>query len=306
MQLAIMTEPQLGGCYHDLLEVARWAEKAGCVSFARSDHIYWESDPARAATETFTTLAGLARDTSTIRLCVLVTPITFRHPAMIAKSAATIDEMSGGRMDLGVGTGWNDLEHRAFGLEFPEWKQRFARLEEALGYLRAAFGGGNFQGSYYSLDAEVLPRPNGLRLIIGGSGPTRTPNLAGRFADEYNHFAGEPAVFTEKLEVVRQAATKAGRPSPAFSSIGQIIVGRTKTEYRDRLERTAAARGRRPDEHERIVREAYLPTGSPEEVAARLAEYEAIGISKWYLQWFDLGDRRTLFDTAETILSMIG
>ncbi len=119
MDIALMTEPQIGGTYEELLEIALWAERSGLVSFARSDHYLHHHDPTHPATDAFATLAGLARDTSTIKLCVLVSPITFRHPAVIAKNAVTIDQMSGGRLELGVGTGWMNEEHQAFGLPFP-------------------------------------------------------------------------------------------------------------------------------------------------------------------------------------------
>lgn len=304
MQLALMTEPQLGGSYQDLLELARWAESNGLVSFSRSDHIYWDSNPKKEATEAFATLAGLARETSKIRLCVLVTPITYRHPSMIAKTAATIDEMSGGRLDLGVGTGWNDFEHEAFGIDFPDWKARFSRLEEALGYLQAAFGiAEGFVGEHYRLDAEVLPRPVGIRLIVGGDGKVKTPNLAGRFAQEYNHFAADPTEIGEKIGRVNQSADDAGRPHPQASVMGPVLVGRTKVEFRERLQRAAALRGRTPEEHERILRDAHIPAGNAEEVAAKLTEYQRVGVSKWYLQWFDLSDRDGLYASAETLLA---
>ncbi len=143
-----MTEPQIGGTYEQILRAARLAEAEGLHSFARSDHLAWQRDPAPDATDAFATMGGLARDTDSVRLAVLVTPITFRHPAIIAKNATTIDQMSGGRFDLGVGTGWNDFEHEALGIPFPESAERWARLEDALGYLEVAFAeeGGTYSG----------------------------------------------------------------------------------------------------------------------------------------------------------------
>ena len=132
-----MTEPQLGGSYQDLLDTARWAEDHGLAAFARSDHYYWSGEPTDA-NDAFTTFGGIARETSRIGLVVLVSPLTFRHPAVIAKAAASLDEMSDGRFDLGIGTGWMELEHEVFGLPFPDWSERFARLEEALPYVQAA------------------------------------------------------------------------------------------------------------------------------------------------------------------------
>ena len=138
MKFSIMTEPHLGGTYDQQLEVARWAEAEGLVSFARCDHYLSGDDPTPDATDAFAVLAGLARDTTDIRLCVLVSPVTFRHPAVIAKNAVTIDQMSGGRFDLGVGTGWMELEHVNLGLPFPDWKERWIRFEDALNSLAAA------------------------------------------------------------------------------------------------------------------------------------------------------------------------
>jgi alkanesulfonate monooxygenase SsuD/methylene tetrahydromethanopterin reductase-like flavin-dependent oxidoreductase (luciferase family) len=222
-----MTEPHLGGTYDQQLEAARWAESAGLVSYARCDHYLSGRDPSPDATDAFAVLAGLARETSDIRLCVLVTPITFRHPAVIAKNAATIDQMSAGRLDLGVGTGWMELEHAAYGIPFPDWSERWSRFEEALDYLDAAFGEGRaeFEGSHYSLDADVKPKPGGIRLVIGGSGPTRTPRLAGNRADEYNLFICGPDEARAKISVMRDAA--ADRPVEA-TVMGPAIAGVTE------------------------------------------------------------------------------
>ena len=130
MEFGLMVEPQMGGTYEELLTLARAAESAGFTAFARSDH-YLAGENSVAATDALTTMAGLARDTDTIKLTVLVTPLTFRHPGVIAKTGATLDEMSGGRFELGVGTGWMESEHRVFGIALPEMRARF-RSEERL------------------------------------------------------------------------------------------------------------------------------------------------------------------------------
>lgn len=293
-----MTEPQLGGTYDQLLELARWAESEGMVSFARSDHYYSSRDPKPAATDAFATLAGLARDTSSIRLCVLVSPITFRHPAVIAKTAATIDQMSGGRLDLGVGTGWNDLEHDVFGLSFPEWSERFDRLTEALPYLRAAFDDDHatVRGEYYSINAEVRPRPTGIRLVVGGSGAVKTPTLAGTHADEYNHLPATPEVLAPKIEVLRSAAALAGRDPDAIeiTIMGPVITGKNSTDFRDRLERMAAERDTDPDTLLERWKSNGIPVGPPEEVRATMAALDRAGVDRYYLQWIDLDDREGL------------
>jgi len=305
MDFALMTEPQLGGTYDQLLSAARWAENAGLVTFARSDHYYANGDPRPDATDAFATLGGLARETSKIRLAVLVSPITFRHPAVIVKNAATIDQMSGGRFDLGVGTGWMELEHKAFGLPFPPWKERFDRLGEALRYVEHAIGRatGPMAGSYYSLDADVEPKPLNLRLIVGGSGPRKTPALAGAHADEYNHFVGTPEEIGPKVERLKVAAAGAGRDpnSIVVSVMGPVLTGADEARYRSRLEQAAATRGRDPQELEDRWAGAGIPIGPPDRARDALAGLESVGVSRYYLQHLDLGDLSTLDETLEAL-----
>ncbi len=152
MEFGLMVEPQVGGSYTRLRDLAQWAEGIGLDAFARSDH-FLDQERSAPATDALTTYGGLAETTDTIQLVVLVTPLTFRHPAVIAKTATTLDEMSGGRFALGVGTGWMQSEHDVFGLDLPPLGERFDRLFETLSYLRAAFGSDQgFSGEYYQLD----------------------------------------------------------------------------------------------------------------------------------------------------------
>lgn len=291
-----MTEPQIGGTYDQILEAALWAERQGMVSFARSDHYYSSREPRPDATDAFATLAGLARETTSIRLTVLVTPITFRHPAVIAKTAATIDQMSGGRLDLGVGTGWMDLEHEVFGLSFPSWKERFERLTEALPYLDAAFNGGAFEGIHYQIEADARPRPAGIRIIVGGSGPTKTPRLAGVHADEYNLFVAPPETIAPKVAVMRDAAREAGRHSSevTVSVMGPVLTGPDDAAYRLALSGWAAKRDKTETEAEARLAELGIPHGPPDQVAAHMAALEEVGVSRFYLQWLDLDDMEGL------------
>ena len=289
MLFSIMTEPQMGGTYDELLRVARLAESEGLYSFARSDHLAWSPEPAPEATDAFATMGGLARDTDTVRLAVLVTPITFRHPAIIAKNAATIDQMSGGRFDLGVGTGWNDFEHDALGIPFPEDSERWARFEDAIGYLEAAFGGGRgtHSGPFYSLDLDVRPKPTGIRLIIGGSGPRRTPTLAGTRADEYNVFICPVDEAKAKISVMREAA---GDRLVEATMMGPVTVAATDAELAGLI---AAAAGRRNiTSDEMIVRwnKAGQLFGTPSQLREKLAALEEAGVERLYLQWLDLTD----------------
>lgn len=305
MDFALMTEPQIGGTYDEQLAAARWAEQNDLVAFARSDHYYSSRDPKPDATDAFASLAGLARDTSSIRLTVLVTPITFRHPAVIAKSAATIDQMSDGRLDLGVGTGWMDLEHEVFGLPFPEWGERFDRFEESLQYLAAAFGDepADFTGDYYSLSGDIRPKPANLPIIIGGSGKTRTPRLAGTYADEYNHFIAPAADIAPKIGRVKAAAEAAGRDpnSIVMSVMGPVLVGADEASYREVLARAASERDRTSEEMETRWVEAGIPVGPPDRAQERLAELETAGVTKMYVQHLDLSDLSNLDETFSAL-----
>lgn len=306
MDFALMTEPQLGGTYEEQLAAARWAEQAGLVAFARSDHYYSSRQPSPDATDAFAVLGGLARETEHIRLCVLVSPITFRHPAVLAKMAATIDHMSGGRLDLGVGTGWLDLEHDAFGLPFPAWGERFGRLEEALLYIQAAFAEGpqSFGGRYYELEADVRPKPVArIPIIVGGTGPIRTPRLAGTYADEYNHFIAEAAEIAPKVERVRRAAREAGRNHQeiVMSVMGPVLVGVDEADYRRKLESAAAARNEDPEEFERRWASHGIPMGTSARVADTLAGLGEAGVTKFYVQHLDLSQLAEL-DQTFTVL----
>lgn len=300
MEFSLMTEPHLGGTYDQQLEAARWAEAEQLVSFARCDHFLSGREPTPDATDAFAVLAGLARETSDIRLCVLVSPITFRHPAVIAKNAATIDQMSGGRLDLGVGTGWMELEHEALGIPFPDWPERWERFEEALDYLDVAFGAGpgTYDGKHYSLDADVRPKPTGIRTIIGGSGKKRTPTLAGSRADEFNTFICPADDARERIGVMREAA---GNRDVEATVMGPALVGSSDEIYRERLGRAAAARDMSPDDLEKRYETNGIPVGTPERIAETVAALEEAGVQRWYVQWLDLDDMDTMKDTVSLV-----
>ncbi len=295
-----MNEPHLGGTYDQQLAAAKWCEAEGLVSYARCDHFLSGRHPTPDATDAFAVLAGLARETQDIRLCVLVSPITFRHPAVIAKNAATIDQMSGGRLDLGVGTGWMDLEHHALGIPFPEWGERWERFEESLDYLEAAFGDGHgkFDGEYYSLDADVKPKPTGVRLVIGGSGPKRTPALAGARADEYNFFFCAPEEAKAKIAVMRQAA--GGREVEA-TVMGGALVARTDAEYRHELAKAAAENSLDPADLEQRLKARGYPLGTPSQAAETIAALEEAGVQRVYVQWLDLDDADRMYETIDIL-----
>ncbi len=305
MDLAIMTEPHLGGAYEEQLAVAQWAEQAGLTAFARCDHFYSGREPRPDATDALTVLAGIARETSSIELTVLVAPITFRHPGIYAKAGATLDQMSNGRFRLGLGTGWMELEHEALGLPFPPSAERWARFEEALQYLRAAFDNDHAQydGRHYRLDAELKPRPANLPIVVGGGGAHRTPRLAGTYADEYNHFVTTPAALTPKVARVRAAATAAGRDPDAIrvSLMGPVLVGRDRADYEEKLGEAAARRDRSPGEHEDVLSEAGVPHGTPDQVQSRFADLSEAGVDLFYVQFLDVGDLATIKEAMSLI-----
>ena len=289
MEFAFMTEPQVGGSYARLLELALWAESVGFDAFSRSDH-YMDGQNSASATDALTTLAGLSRDTSTIRLNVLVSPLTFRHPGNLAKSAATIDEISGGRLELGVGTGWMESEHDAFGFDFPSLKDRFSRLEESVAYLRAAFGraAGGFDGKHYRLaDIDVLPAPTGrLPLIIGGGGPKRTPTIAGKYGDELNMFSKPLDQLVSRRDVMRAAAIGAGRDPDTIklSLIGFPIIGDDEADYRDRLEARAAATDRDAEAYETFLIGRGMLHGTVDRVRSQFDALRQAGVGRYYIQ----------------------
>ena len=196
MELRIFTEPQQGATYDDLLAVARTAEDLGYGAFFRSDHyLGMGTEGLPGPTDAWVTLAGLARDTSTIRLGTLMTSATFRYPGPLAISVAQVDQMSGGRVELGIGAGWFEAEHTAYGIPFPEVRERFERLEESLAIVTGLWATPTgerfaFDGTHYRVeDSPALPKPvqpPRPPVLVGGSGKRRTPALAARYADEFN------------------------------------------------------------------------------------------------------------------------
>jgi F420-dependent oxidoreductase-like protein len=293
MQLRIFTEPQQGADYGRQLAVARAAEELGFDAFFRSDHyLTMGGSGLPGPTDSWVTLAGLARETARIRLGTLVSAATFRYPGPLAIAVAQVDEMSAGRIELGLGTGWFDAEHRAYGIPFPGLAERFGRLEEQLeiitGLWETAPGKTySFGGSYYTLtESPALPKPVQRPrppILVGGHGPRRTPRLAARFADEYNVVFVSPEETGAAFGRVRDACAAAGRdPASLVYSAGQTVCcGRTGAE----VARRAAAIGQDPAELA-----ATGLAGSPAQIVDKLGRFAAIGASRMYLQVLDLHD----------------
>ncbi|KRA24389.1 LLM class F420-dependent oxidoreductase [Microbacterium sp. Root61] len=292
MEYCTFTEPQQGFSYDDQLAFARATETGGFDGFFRSDHYMrmGAGDPLPGPTDAWTTLAGLARETSRIRLGTLVSSATHRVPSILAIQVAQVDAMSGGRVELGLGTGWFEEEHRAYGIPFPA--KRFGPLEEQLeivtGLWETPVGETfDFVGQHYTLeDCPALPKPlqSNLPIIVGGGGPKRTPELAARFASEFNiGFQPEP-VIAEKFARVRAACVEIGRdPGSLKLSVAlPTIVGPTD----DVLAHRAAAAGHTLDE----FRGATNICGDHDEIVAKVERLVALGADRVYFQLMDMRD----------------
>ncbi len=293
LEFAVFTEPQQGASYSALLAVARVSEDAGFDAFFRSDHYLamGDRDGLPGPTDAWITLAGLARETTRIRLGTLVTAATFREPGPLAIAVAQVDAMSGGRVEFGLGAGWFEGEHQAYGLRFPDVGERFDRFAEQLEIITglwAAEGGFSFAGKHYEVvDSPGLPKPTqrpGPPVIIGGVGARRTPELAARFAAEFNVAFQPVDVAVTQFARVEDACRRTGRdPASMRRSIALVVcVGRDDAE----LARRAAAIGRDVGELK-----ANGLAGSPAEAVDTLGRLiEATGIARVYLQVLDLAD----------------
>jgi F420-dependent oxidoreductase-like protein len=299
MDFRIFTEPQQGASYDDLLAVAKATEELGFDAFFRSDHylVMGDGHGLPGPTDAWTTLAGLARETSRIRLGTLVTSATFRHPGILAIQVAQVDQMSDGRVELGLGTGWYAEEHRALGIPFPE--RRFGMLTEQLEILTGLWatpvrGTFSHSGEHYTLvDAPALPKPAqrraigadapGVPVIVGGNGPKRTPALAARFATEYNTSFPAIADIPERFARVRAACERVGRPADdlVYSAALVLCVGDDEGDFRRRAE----AIDREPEELRRNG-----VAGTVSEAVDRLGALREDGVERIYLQVLDLAD----------------
>jgi F420-dependent oxidoreductase-like protein len=309
MRLRIFTEPQQGASYSTLRSVALATEELGFDAFFRSDHylkmgaVSGEPGP----TDAWATLAALAVETSRIRLGTLVTCATFRLPGPLAVTVAQVDEMSGGRVEFGLGAGWFDAEHAAYGVPFPPLAERFDRLEEQLAIITGLWSTPHgstfdFDGTYYKVtDSPALPKPAQRPrppVIIGGGGRRRTPALAARYADEFNAAFQSPAESEAMFGRVREACEQAERPasSMAFGVAQVACCGRDSAE----LARRAAAIGRDPAE----LRVNGL-AGTPAEIVDKIGTFASAGASTLYLQVMDLSDLAHLELLASEVLPQV-
>ncbi|MFZ0904428.1 MAG: LLM class F420-dependent oxidoreductase [Mycobacterium sp.] len=309
MDFRVFVEPQQGASYSDQLAVAQSAEALGFSAFFRSDHyVAMSGDGLPGPTDSWVTLAGIARETSSIRLGTLVTSATFRHPGPLAVAVAQVDEMSGGRVEFGIGTGWFEREHVAYAIPFPPLRERFARLTEQLelitGLWTAPVGESfDYAGTHYAVnDSPALPKPVQRPhppIIIGGTGANRTPALAATFADEFNvPFASLDAVKTQ-IERVREAVDSVGRPADAmtYSAAFVVCAGRDDAE----ISRRAAAIGRDVDE----LRSNSPLVGTPDEIVDQLGSFADFGMQRVYLQLLDLSDLEHLGLFADRVIRQL-
>ena len=296
MRFALMIEPQQGLSYVEQLELARLAEGLGFDSFFRSDHYRSFPGPTdRPTTDAWAVLAGIARETSTIRLGTLVSPVTFRHPGSFAKVVATVDEMSGGRVDVGVGAGWNELEHRQLGIAFPDVKDRADLMEDELALLHGLWDesdGWSFHGSQIHVDAASFnpkpvqkPHPP---IIVGGEGRPRSLRMAARYADEYNMSSSGPELCAEKFALLDEECRKIGRDPATIrkSVMVGFLMGADLPEFERRVGDLLAMIGERGTDPKAWLEE-HRPrwiVGTPDEARAAAARFATAGAERVMLQ----------------------
>ncbi len=296
MRFVLMIEAQQGLTYDEQLAIARRAEAAGFEGFFRSDH--YSSFPGpddNPTTDAWAVLAGLARETSTIRLGVLVSPVTFRMPGNLAKLGATVQAMSGGRLEVGFGAGWNEVEHARHGFPFPPIEERADRLEEALTIVRGLWeepDGWSFQGRHYRVEdalfrARPEPRPP---IIVGGEGRPRSMRIAARFADEFNLTSSGPDRATEKMRQLRDVLVAEGRDPESIrrSVMVGVMVGADEAEVEARGRDLMVALDADPDGPSDWLEErrARWVVGSPDQAREMVRRFAAAGIERLMLQDF--------------------
>jgi F420-dependent oxidoreductase-like protein len=300
-----MTEPQQGLSYDEILALARAAEEAGLETFFRSDH--YTSFPGEAGlptTDAWATLAGLARDTTRIGLGSLVSPVTFRIPGQFAKMVATVDEMSGGRIEVGIGAGWNEQEHGELGLRFPPLGERYEMLEEAVAIVHGLWtepDGWRFEGKHWQVAGsrfQAKPARGGRRhppIILGGDGGPRQARLAAQFADEFNMSSATPDRAREAFGRMRDACVAIGRDpaSLRLSAMTGVLLAESQSDLRDRIREQLAFTGADGDAEAWLAdrRDRWI-LGTLDEASSRVEALADAGTERIMLQDFlprDLG-----------------
>ena len=282
---------QTRGTYEEVLEAAKWAESSGVDAFALPDHYMTRGDETAPAWDNMAQLAGLARETERLTLASLVSPVTFRHPAVLYKMGVAIDEMSDGRMILGLGAGWLDEEFANFGIPYPDLKTRMEMYEEAMAYLRAAITpeAQPFAGKHYKLaDFDPHPHPKNLRLMGGGAGKPKARRIVALYGDEYNLYARPPAEYSEIRQLTRDEAEKAGRDPDEimWTSASPAVAAQSKEEYEALLERFATMVNQEPERVEATFEERGYPYGYGDKPVEMIGALEEAGCELFYMQIF--------------------
>jgi alkanesulfonate monooxygenase SsuD/methylene tetrahydromethanopterin reductase-like flavin-dependent oxidoreductase (luciferase family) len=323
MRFALMIEAQMGLTYEDQLAIARRAEAAGFEAMFRSDH--YASFPGaddQVSTDAWAVIAGLVRETSTIRLGALVSPVTFRHPGNFVKVVTTVDHMSGGRIEVGVGAGWNEADHEPLGLAFPPIKERADLMEDQLALLHGLWtepDGWDFDGHQVrarggvihprAVDLPGRPRSNGHarpRIIVGGEGSPRGFRLAARYADEFNLSSTAPDAAREKQTALDEACRAIGRDPGTLTRSAMVgaLVGHDESAVARRAAALLEGFGQSPAEGA-----AWLQTrrrrwilGTPDEARAMVARFAEAGIERIMLQDFVPRDLEMIDELAEALI----
>jgi alkanesulfonate monooxygenase SsuD/methylene tetrahydromethanopterin reductase-like flavin-dependent oxidoreductase (luciferase family) len=311
LALTVMIEGQEGLTWARWRRLAHAAEELGFAGLHRSDHLTGLfGDATRPCLETWASLAWLATATRRIRFGPIVCPTTFYQPALLAKRAAAIDELAGGRLDLGVGAGWNEMEHRMFGVPFPPLRERMDRFECSVRAIRALWRGGpvTLEQPYHPLaQAQSYPLPVGAALVVGGRGERRTMRVAAELADEWNVTRVTFEDYPRKLDVLAAHCRAAGRDpaSIRLSVMVPIVVGRTRAEVGARLARGRTWFPRVPETEAEWRAQSFL-FGSPEEVVRDLLRWRALGVDRVMLQCLDPDDLDALELIAREVLPALG
>jgi F420-dependent oxidoreductase-like protein len=306
MRFVLMIEPQQGLTYAEQLDIARTAETAGFEALFRSDH--YESFPGpedNPTTDAWAVLAGLARETKRIGLGTLVSPVTFRQPGNFAKVVTTVDEMSGGRIEVGLGAGWHEAEHRRHGFPFPDIKGRADMLEEQLAILHGLWtepDGWSFRGKHYTIeDALFRPKPvdargrprtaSGVRprIIVGGDGKPRSMRIAARYADEFNLSSARTDTAPGKYAALAEVCRAAGRDPATMtrSAMAGVLIGKDRAEVKTRERALLAALGVKAGDSDWLdERRTRWVTGTPDEARAAVARFGEAGVERIMLQDF--------------------
>ena len=312
LELNVMIEGQEGLTWERWQRLARAAEDGGFDGLYRSDHLTGLfGDPTRPSLETWASLAWLATATRRIRFGPVVCPMTFYHPALLAKTAAAIDQLAGGRLDLGIGAGWNEMEHRMFGIPFPALRERMDRLECGARVIRALWQGGAptslFQPYYPLVEAQSFPLPAGAALMVGGRGERRTMRVAAEFADEWNVTRVTFDEYPRKLEVLASHCRAVGRDMGAIrrSLMAPIVIGRTRSEVAARLARGREWFPRVPESEAEWRAQSFL-FGSVDEVVRDLRRWQDLGVERVMLQCLDPDDLSPLELVAREVIPALG